>query len=273
MRLFELLKIWEPTFQPEKAKVHLARYNGNERPLDVFLEGQFDEWQRWQTKRNFQREFVVSLVNAGAPTHWLYAGLFRSIDYVEENDHRRHYYYTLDRLASSEEWAGRLYLSSVYTARGSYPRGETLADDLTIAELLPERLSISDFPGFKAVNLTKVQLDIVVRNNTPAWRSALSSVKGIYLITDTATGKLYVGKAVGADGFWGRWCTYAANGHGGNVALRKEFGIGAAPERQRDLRFAILEIADLTTKEEEINVRESHWKEVLLSRVHGNNRN
>lgn len=117
MRLFDLLKVWEPAFDPPKAKIHLARYNGNERPLDVFLEGTFDWWQRWQTKRNFQREFVVSLVNTGSPTRWLYAGLFRSIDYAEEADPKPHYFYTLERVHSCEAWVGRLYLESVYTGR------------------------------------------------------------------------------------------------------------------------------------------------------------
>ena len=168
---------------------------------------------------------------------------------------------------------GRLYLESQYTERHSYPKGETLAEDLTVTDLLAERLSISDFPGFKAVNLTKAQLDTVVRQQTAAWRAALSSVKGIYVITDTTTGRLYVGKASGADGIWGRWCAYAANGHGGNVALRKEFGIEATEERRHALRFAVLEIADLSATEEDLCERESHWKSVLLSREHGYNRN
>lgn len=273
MRLFDLLKVWEPSFDPRRAKVHLARWNGNERPLDVLLEGKFDEWQEWQNQRNFQRDFVVSLVNAGTPTRWLYAGLFRSLGYVEEAEPYRHYLYNLERLASCEAWSRRLFLESVYKERASYPNGETLAEDLTVVELLPEALSISDFPGFKAVNLTKAQLDIVVRNNTAAWRSALSSVKGIYLITDIKTGGLYVGKAVGADGIWGRWCEYSATSHGGNVALRKEFGLDATDERRNDLRFAVLEIADLSATEDDINARESHWKSVLQSREKGYNRN
>ena len=273
MRLFDLLQTSEPAFEPSKAKVHLARYNGNERPLDVFLEGEFDTWQRWQTKRNFQREFVVSLVSAGSPNRWLFAGLFRTLGYVEEHGTKPHYFYDLERLPSCEEWVGRLYLTSRYMERNSYPNGETLAEDLSVSELLPERLSISDFPGFKAVNLTKAQLDIVVRQKSAAWQAALSSVKGIYVITDTETGRLYVGKASGADGIWGRWCAYAANGHGGNVALRQEFGIDATEERRHSLRFAVLEIADLSSTEDDINKRESHWKSVLISRDHGYNRN
>lgn len=273
MRLFDLLKVWEPSFEPKRAKVHLARYNQKEQPLDVLLEGKFDEWQEWQNQRNFQREFVVSLVQAGSASRWLYAGLFRSHGCTEVPTPFKHYEYRLERLPSGEAWSRRLFLESDYKKRNSYPRGETLAEDLTVVELLPEALSISDFPGFKAVNLTKAQLDIVVRNNTAAWRSALASVKGIYLITDTKTGGLYVGKAVGANGIWGRWCEYSATVHGGNVALKREFGLDATDERRNDLRFAVLEIADLSATEDDINARESHWKTVLQSREKGYNRN
>lgn len=273
MRLFDVLKVWEPSFEPPRAKVHLARYNGSEQPLDVFLAGRFDEWQSWQSKRNFEREFVVSLVQDRQPTRWLFVGLFLSLGSEEKRAPEPHYDYKLERVPGAEEWVGRLYLTSVYTERASYLLGETLAEDLTITELLPERLSIGHFPGYKAVSLTKSQLDIVVRNNTESWRSALSSVKGIYLITDTETGKLYVGKANGTDGIWGRWCCYSATAHGGNVALRNELGIDASPERLTKFRFSVLEIADLHATESDILGRESHWKSILATRNHGYNRN
>lgn len=273
MLLFDLLKLWEPTFAAQKAKIHLARHNGKEHPLDVFLEGRFDAWQSWQAQRNFQKEFVVSLVQAGLPTRWLFAGLFRKIGSTPHTEPRPHYLYELERIEAAEEWVGRLYLESQYKERHSYPLGTTLADDLVVRELLPKRLSIGDFPGYKSVNLTKEHLDLVVRQDVSTWRAALSSVKGIYLITDSATGKLYVGKADGENGIWGRWCTYAATTHGGNVALRQEFGIEAVPERKYDLRFSILEIADLQAMSSEISARESHWKEVLLTRLHGYNLN
>lgn len=273
MILYELLKTWEPSFSAEKAKVHLARYNGTERPLDVFIQGTFDEWQSWQEGRNFGREFVVSLIQAGNPTRWLFAGLFRTKGYQERQVPRFHYFYDLERIPAAEEWVGRLYLSSIYKQRNSYPLGETLADDLLVTELLPKRVSIGHFPGFKNVNLTKGQLDVVVGQNLDSWRSALSSVKGIYLITDTKTGMLYVGQASGTEGIWGRWSEYSATAHGGNKKLVSEFGIDALPERQKDLRFSLLEIADLSATEGDINARESHWKVVLMTRSHGYNGN
>lgn len=281
MTLFDLLKLWEPSFTPDTAKVHLARHNGVDHPLDVFIAGDFYEWQSWQNGRNFQRQFVVSLIQAGSSTRWLFAGLFRTIscevkvgvDQEDKVGKDHDYVYELERVVSAEEWVGRLYLTSKYKQRNSYPNGETLVGDLQISELLAERLSIGHFPGYKKVNLTKPQLDAVVQQNVDSWRSALSSIKGIYLITDSLTGKLYVGKADGEAGIWGRWCTYSSTNHGHNVALKKEFGIDAPPERQNDLRFSVLEIADLHTMPNEIEARESHWKEILMTRLHGYNLN
>lgn len=60
MNLFDLLHIWEPAFEAKKAKAHLARYNGNERPLDGFLEGQFDEWQRWLMSVPLPRAYCLA---------------------------------------------------------------------------------------------------------------------------------------------------------------------------------------------------------------------
>ena len=40
------------------SKVHLAVWNGEEDPVDVFLAGDFEEWQSWQSRRNFQRKYI-----------------------------------------------------------------------------------------------------------------------------------------------------------------------------------------------------------------------
>lgn len=149
LNLFDLLKLWEPTFSPEKAKVHLARHNGEEHPLDVFIQGGFDTWQSRQSNRNFKLPYVVSLIQAGSPTRWLFAGLFRTMDCVERDGPKPDYIYTLERVPAAEEWVGRLYLSSSYTKRNSYPYGVTLVGDLVVTELLAERLSIGHFPASK----------------------------------------------------------------------------------------------------------------------------
>lgn len=80
------------------------------------------------------------------------------------------------------------------------------------------------------------------------------------------TGQQYVGSAYGADGFLGRWKSYA-DGHGGNVGL-KELG---APADAFDV--AVLEVVGSEATNEEIFGRETLWKEKLGTRVKGLNRN
>ena len=99
---------------------------------------------------------------------------------------------------------------------------------------------------------------------------ALSHTKGIYVITDTQSGKHYVGQAAGDGGFWQRWSNYAAAGHGNNVqlkALLNEQGAAHAAHFQ----YAILETMPIYTSDAEINAREQHWMRVLNTRTHGLN--
>lgn len=122
------------------------------------------------------------------------------------------------------------------------------------------------FPGFDALTLDYRHLQAVMREHRYAsWRTALASVVGIYLITDTSDGRHYVGKADGAESIRQRWNAYAANGHGGNVELRN-----ISPT---SLRFSLLRVFDPATPTREIDAAESHFKHALDSRRHGLNRN
>jgi hypothetical protein len=122
------------------------------------------------------------------------------------------------------------------------------------------------FPGFDRLILSYLQLQAVMRDHRYAsWRTALASVVGIYLITDTRDGRHYVGKADGLESIRQRWNAYATNGHGGNVELR-----GLDPS---SFRFSLLRVFDPTTPTRDIDLAESHFKEALDSRRHGLNRN
>ena len=97
-----------------------------------------------------------------------------------------------------------------------------------------------------------------------------ANIKGVYLISDKVTGGQYVGKASGGDGIWSRWTSYAKNGHGGNVELKKllrQKGVGHVT----NLQYSILEIADTHASDADILQRESYWVRALGSRVHGLN--
>jgi hypothetical protein len=122
------------------------------------------------------------------------------------------------------------------------------------------------FPGFNRLVLDHAQLQAVMREHRySAWRTALSSVVGIYLITDTRSGRQYVGKADGVESIRQRWSAYATNGHGGNVELRDL--------KPATFRYSLLRVFDPATPTREIDVAESHFKIALDTRVHGLNRN
>lgn len=122
------------------------------------------------------------------------------------------------------------------------------------------------FPGFDRLVLDHAHLQAVMREHRYAsWRTALSSVVGVYLITDTRDGRQYVGKADGAESIRQRWSAYAANGHGGNVELR-----GLDPT---GFRFSLLRVFDPATPTSVIDQAESHFKRALDTRKHGLNRN
>ena len=122
------------------------------------------------------------------------------------------------------------------------------------------------FPGFDRLVLDHAQLQAVMREHRYAsWRTALASVAGVYLITDTRDGRQYVGKADGAESIRQRWGAYATNGHGGNVELR---GLHAT-----SFRFSLLRVFDPATPTQVIDAAESHFKVALNTRRNGLNRN
>lgn len=267
--VFHLLKLVDSQLSPDLAKIHLAGWNGKEHPLDEYLAGRFEEWQRWQSRRNFERAVVLSLIQYQAVDQWLFAGLFDSHGATLSGEL---WYYDLRERAAAQVLAGRLVVGFERPGRNSYLDADRWAGNIVVRQLLPERCSVADFPGYRAVDISKSTLDTIVRLASASWRTALSSVAGVYLISDTKTGRLYVGSATGEGGIWGRWAAYAQSGHGGNVLLRELLEREGAA-RVSDFRFSILEIADIHDSEADVLARESHWKRVLVSRDHGWNAN
>jgi len=122
------------------------------------------------------------------------------------------------------------------------------------------------FPGFDRLVLDHAQLQAVMREHRyAAWRTALASVVGVYLITDTRDGRHYVGKADGAESIRQRWNAYTSNGHGGNIELRSI--------DPTNLRFSLLRVFDPATPTRVIDEAESHFKVALDTRKDGLNRN
>ena len=59
------LSTFLPIETPSQYKVHLACWNGESQPLDVFVRDrtEWDGWNKWRSSKDeFNREFILSLI-------------------------------------------------------------------------------------------------------------------------------------------------------------------------------------------------------------------
>ena len=271
MQLFQLLHAVDDQLVPERCKLHLAGWDGEVDPLEEYLAGRFDEWQPGQSNRNFQRDYVVSLIALPRASNWLFVGAYESLG-CKGPDQRGFFRYDLRKRESTKELDGRLVVWFERPGRQSYLLCEKWDQALRVAEIRPDKLRVAEFPGYSWAMLTKQHLDIVVRQHIESWRVALSNVAGVYVIADRHTGNLYVGSANSGEGIWSRWCDYSATGHGGNRELR-ELLRKEGDTYAENFQFGILEIADTHASTQDVLDRESYWKGLLLTREHGYNAN
>jgi len=270
MKLFDIIHIAAPEITPEKVKVHLACRTRVHNPIDVFFDGWFEEWQAVQNQKNFSLQYIVALIDMGGG-RWLFGGAYESLGIKKQNSKGQHIYRT-KLIQATEEFAGRLIVEYSRSSRSSYRLAEKIADQLIVSEIKPERLTIQEFVGYSKVCISKAQLDTIIRQQISSWKAALSHVAGVYLITDTSDGRLYVGSATGSEGLWARWSSYSKNGHGGNRELRALLN-EKGNEHANGFQYSILEIADTHASDQDVIDREVHWKNVLDSRLHGLNGN
>jgi len=130
--------------------------------------------------------------------------------------------------------------------------------------------AIVAFPGFDNLVLSYSELrEVVTETRYGAWQTALGAVQGIYVITDTANGKHYVGKADGAERILGRWRTYAETGHGGNVRLVELLNVD--PTRVEHFQWSLLRVFAPGAMPDAVNESEAHFKKALGTVEHGYN--
>lgn len=249
-------------------KIHLATGYPNP-PLEAFFEGKFKEWQEYQTRKNFPCDMVIGLIEL-TKNKWLFAGVYKVLGHTKKSD--KHIEYSTELVSGQDDLIGRIVVYHERLGRASYLVGKIDGSEFYVSEIKEKKLSIEEFPGYDSVCISHNKLKIVISQNIQSWNGALSNMKGVYLISDTASGKLYVGSATGDSGIWQRWSSYVTNGHGGNKELR-----GLLSEKPKgyetNFQYSILEIADSHTSDEYVLQRESYWKNVLISREFGYNSN
>lgn len=269
IKLMDLIRL--AGLEMRKFKIHCAT-GTNPTPLEAFYDGEFKKWQEYQNNRNFQCDHILSLIHIGG-SEWLFAGVYK-VNGVQpkSNDKKSWFEYSTSEIPGLEHLTGKAIVVFNKQFRASYLKGDRYADSLLVKEIKPERQSIGDFPGYNKVCLPFRGLKTVVRQQLQSWKTALSNIAGIYLISDTMTGKQYVGSACGDVGIWERWCAYADTGHGGNKELRDLLS-DKGNDYALNFQFTILEVVDLNASLEYIASRECHWKDALLTRQYGYNKN
>lgn len=170
----------------------------------------------------------------------------------------------------------RLVIRFHKTERNGCLWAKEIIDKLEVVELWNPDKTLEDksFPGYKNVKIDYEELKKKLKTSDE-WQTALSCRKGVYVIADKLTGKLYVGSAYGKNGILGRWNTYIKSGYdckeveNGNYpnkqfrALVRKNGLKYVKD---NFQYSILETFTDDVTDEYIIERESWWKDVLLTR-------
>jgi len=156
MLLFDVLRLHLPDLDPKRCKLHIATPSRDSDPLDVFFANRFEAWQSWQTKKNFERDSIVSLIKLPGKDRWLFAGCFRKLGRSRvETPGRHRWRYQTEEIEETKPLAGRVVIGFHRTARQPYLNAENGTSNLGVREILPQRMAVSEFPGYHNILITK----------------------------------------------------------------------------------------------------------------------
>lgn len=146
-----------------------------------------------------------------------------------------------------------------------------IKNKMEVIEIHPG-LHYKQFTDYADFILSFDELKEIINKQYSDWKKMLSATKGIYLINDTKTGKLYVGSAYGEEGIWGRWRKYiSTNGHGDNKTLKKL--VSDNPTYGKHFQFSILMLLPRTVTADEAIKKERLFKKKLGTNSFGLNSN
>jgi len=241
-------------------------------PLDEYVADykNWRGWNEWRGHRNdWTREFIFSVMEFYPKFDaWLFGGVFRVLECNEDH-------YRLEEVDEYKKFVGTIILSfhRYQGMRGRAYYLENYFDAFEVAEILPAPYSGESFPGYEHINHDFCILEPIFKSERSDWKAALSSIKGVYLISDKSNGRQYIGSAYGYMGIWPRWACYMGTGHGWNDELTKLISEKSIKYARENFRLSLLEVMSMPTPDDSIIVRESHWKNVLLTREFGYNKN
>jgi len=260
----------------------LVRHQEGGNDLHDFLRrGWLEAYQGFQHRPVFNRvDFIVSFIGVGR-TQARLVGVYEVVGckpghagrLPEGCPHKEwlelDYFYEMRRVPGFEELEHRVVIEWGKGTR----RWDQWPQNKEVVEILSKGQLLRPFDDYLGFTLTHSELKYLCSQPEAnrEWRARLSAVAGIYLVLATTTGAQYVGSAHGVEGFWGRWASYAKDGHGGNKLLKDLIGNDRAyPDA---FSYSILQILPLTSARSEVLNWERLYKQKLGSRAVGLNVN
>ena len=252
-------------------------YNGYTDPLELYKENPDKvnvEWFLWHENRRYFHEGQIAICFLRTSTDtWLLTTIkkiTKELDVSSDGGIG----YEAEEIEKYRKYFGRILVKYHNTVKSMGRIFESLMDELEVLEILNDHFTGNDFPGYENVRLSYPQLKTIIDRQLPGWIAALQNQKAVYLITDTNTGKLYVGSATSQYGMLlQRWSNYISDGHGGNEGLKEVVASYGLNYVKKYFQYSILENYNARMDDNYVLKRESWWKDTLKSREYGLNKN
>lgn len=252
----------------KSSKIKLVRHKDNR--LDLYSlyksnKPEFLNYQNSQSKDVFNGvDYIVSFIGEESIMA-RFIGVYKITNRQKVADN--HFEYLMEEAIGFEDLKERVIIKW----RNAISWHQWIANNMEVIQIHPG-LHYKQFTDYSDFILDFYELKEIVQNQYSDWKRMLSITKGVYLISDTKTGKLYVGSAYGEDGIWGRWSKYVStNGHGDNKTLKELIGFDL--NHAENFQFSILMLLPRTVTADEAIKKERLFKNKLGTNSFGLNNN
>lgn len=280
LTLNSLLHLSEAEISNSKIELNMTEGSGGIAYIDKWLslkqedkdsgETNCSYWGWYGGKRNFKtNETVFSFIKMDKD-EWLFisAAKIKSLPYQSRAE-----YEIIDKFIPL---FGRLVMrcQKGNTFARYVFKMENILGKCFIKEILPCQYNGESFEGYDRVHLPYYKLKSVFTGKImPTYYEALKKVTGVYCLTDTKNGKLYIGSATGGDGVAGRWGNYLDSKHGGNKKLIALYNEKGSSYFEKHFTYTLIEYFGLSYDPSKIIEREQYWKNCFNTIKNGYNDN
>ena len=268
IRLNDLLNLSKDDLKNTKIRF-MVRSDVSGDPHQVYIDNPYEvtnKWFLWEQEKQtafHEDNIAIGFIRIGKD-RWLLVTAQRILKCINKKPGVN---YEAEIITEFQKYFGRIIVKFHNTSENLCRWANRIIDNIEITEILPDKYEGKIFPGYENVTISWYELKTIIDNQKTDWITALKNQKGVYLITDTKTGRLYVGSAYGEEMLLQRWTCYKETGHGYNKKLKelkKEY-------IQENFQYSILETYNNTTPDDRIRNREQWWKRALKTIEHGYN--